>query len=337
MNKQCSGCGAYFQIFKPEMPGYIEPEMLETATVCRRCFRLKNYGDYSFVSKNNDDYIDILNEINKTKDLVLYVVDIFHINNNTMADIHKYIQNPMILVISKKDVLPKSVKENKLMEWLDQFHLNVVDVVFISSHKNYHFDRLYGSIMRHKKSKQVYVVGNTNAGKSTLINRMIRNYSLSNTRATTSYMPSTTLEMFKIELNDKVTLIDTPGLLDLTNMIHFVDPSVIMDITPNTEVNPRTFQMNPDESLVINDLCRLDYEEGIKNSITVYVANNVKVDKINRATLAKIKPHKIYEFHVKGGQDIVVNGLGWFKIVGEGKFIVKTMDGVAVYKRNKMI
>lgn len=300
MNKQCSGCGAYFQIEKPEMPGYIEPEMYDEEKICRRCFRLKNYGDYSFVGKNNDDYIDILNYINETHDLVLYVVDVFNINNQTIEDIHKYIQNRMILVISKQDLLPKSVKENKLIDFLDQFDLNVVDVVFVSSQKNYHFDRLYGSIMRNKRSNNVYVVGNTNAGKSTLINKIIKNYSTSASRVTTSYMPSTTLEMLKIKLDENVTLIDTPGLLDSTSIINYVDSSVIMDITPKGEINPRTFQIRSGESIVVNDLCRVDYIEGGPNSITVYVANAVKVDRINLETVVKLKPHQHYDFTIDG-------------------------------------
>ena len=34
MIKQCSGCGAYFQVENPEMAGYIEPEVYDEASIC---------------------------------------------------------------------------------------------------------------------------------------------------------------------------------------------------------------------------------------------------------------------------------------------------------------
>lgn len=337
MIKQCSGCGAYFQVENPEMAGYIEPEVYDEASICRRCFRLRNYGDYSFINKTNEDYINILLDINKTNDLVLYVVDIFNINNMTIMDIQKYIHNPMILVITKRDVLPKSVNDKKIIDYLDRFDLNIVDIVFISSHKNYNFDRLYGSIQRHKKSQDVYVVGNTNAGKSTLINKLVHNYSTVNTRVTTSYMPSTTVEMLKIKLDDKLTLIDTPGLLDITHIMNFIDSSMIVDLTPRSEMKPRTFQIVREESLLIHDLCRLDYLDGKPNSITVYIANAVDVKKINLTTVARLKDYEVHEYDIDGEEDIVVNGLCWFKIVGKGKFRIQSLVGVRVYSRSKII
>ena len=51
------------------------------------------------------------------------------------------------------------------------------------------------------KNNKVYVVGNTNSGKSTLINKLIDNYStIDNKKVTTSMYPSTTLD--KVEINE---------------------------------------------------------------------------------------------------------------------------------------
>ena len=48
-------------------------------------------------------------------------------------------------------------------------------------------------IKKYKTTKNVYLVGNTNAGKSTLINKIIDNYSIDKAEITISSMPSTTL------------------------------------------------------------------------------------------------------------------------------------------------
>ena len=55
--------------------------------------------------------------------------------------------------------------------------LNIKEKIVISSNKNYNFDALYELINKYKKSENVYVVGYTNAGKSTMINKIIYNYS----------------------------------------------------------------------------------------------------------------------------------------------------------------
>lgn len=53
----------------------------------------------------------------------------------------------------------------------------------------------------------------TNSGKSTLINKLIKNYTDKQLEVTTSLYPSTTLN--KIEINlDNLKIIDTPGLLN---------------------------------------------------------------------------------------------------------------------------
>ena len=82
--------------------------------ICSRCFRMKNYGEYQIVTKSNDEYIEILKEVDKTKDLVLYIVDALNIGED-IKSIRQYISNNMILVLNKRDVLPKSVKDNKLI------------------------------------------------------------------------------------------------------------------------------------------------------------------------------------------------------------------------------
>ena len=55
MNKKCVGCGVILQSDFPLKEGYIEPEMLKKDDLCRRCFRLKFYGDFIYINKSNQD------------------------------------------------------------------------------------------------------------------------------------------------------------------------------------------------------------------------------------------------------------------------------------------
>ncbi len=61
-------------------------------------------------------------------------------------------------------------------------------VVVISVEKNQNIDYLLKQIKLYQTSKDVYVVGHTNAGKSTLINKLISNYSNNSEELTISHL-----------------------------------------------------------------------------------------------------------------------------------------------------
>ncbi|HHW69226.1 MAG TPA: hypothetical protein GX747_02640, partial [Tenericutes bacterium] len=149
MNKKCSGCGSFLQNESIDKEGYIKDISKDN---CERCFRITNYGDYKQVVKTNDEYINILTNINKTKDLVILVVDIFNINKD-LSHIRDYIDNDILLVINKRDILPRSIYDIRLIEYFNSYNLDLVDKVLISSSKNSNFDELMDKIIKHKKSK----------------------------------------------------------------------------------------------------------------------------------------------------------------------------------------
>ena len=138
MNK-CIGCGVTLQTEEKDKLGYttnIEKKL------CERCFRIRNYGEYKTVTKSNDEFIKILKNINNTKDLVILVVDIFNLNKN-LDVIKENIKNDILLVLTKRDILPKSTHDEKLLEYIEKYNLNIIDKIVISSSKNYNFDTLY--------------------------------------------------------------------------------------------------------------------------------------------------------------------------------------------------
>ena len=254
--KRCQGCGVLLQDENVLQEGYTTN--LEN-DICQRCFRMKNYGEYQVVTKSNDEYIDILKDVGKTKDLVLYITDLINLEKN-IEQIRTIIPNKMILVLNKIDVLPKSVKEEKL-------NIHFEEIIVISTAKNYNIDYLLKRIKYFQTSKNVYVVGHTNAGKSSLINKLIKNYSDKTQELTMSPSPSTTLSTVNIEINDYLTLIDTPGLVDNGSILNHVDLKTMKRISPKTEIKPRTYQLKKNQSLVIEDFLRIDYVEGERNSL----------------------------------------------------------------------
>ena len=99
----CLGCGVLLQDENIMQEGYVTS--LEN-DICQRCFRMKNYGEYQVVTKSNDEYLNILKGVGETKDLVLYIADLLNLEED-IETIRELIPNKMILVLNKKDVLPK--------------------------------------------------------------------------------------------------------------------------------------------------------------------------------------------------------------------------------------
>lgn len=327
---KCIGCGVKLQTNNNETLGYTTN--LDNR-LCERCFRIRNYNDYKFVVKDNNDYINILKDINKTNDLVVLVVDLFNISKY-LNDISKYIDNNVLLVLTKRDILPKSCYDEKFKEYFNNYNLNILDTVVVSSNKNYNLDTLYEKINNYKTSNNVYVVGFTNSGKSTLINKIIYNYSNSDMVITTSNLPSTTIDSITVKVNDNLTLIDTPGLLDDGDIINFIDSKTLKKIIPNKEIKPITYQIKDKQTILIDDLVRLDLVD--KNNITIYMSNNLKIKRLFKDTNT-LKDLRKHELDVECDNDIVVQGLGFIKFTHKSKIVLYTKENVSVYVRKNLI
>ena len=339
MIKKCMGCGAFLQSDNKDDIGYVKKEKIDSANYCERCFKIINYGEFKNVISDNNKYLQIYKNINKTDDLVLYLVDIFNINNSIDL-INKYIDNNIILVITKYDVIPKSfkikkIKENILKQF--QFNKNIIDVVFVSSKTGFNIDLLHKKINQNKTNENVYIVGNTNSGKSTLINCFIKKYSHEDIVITTSILPSTTININKIIIDNNLTLIDTPGFIEKDNISSFIDNKLLKKVMPNKEIKPITYQLNSGMSLLIDNLLRIEYVKGEKNSFTFYISNDIIVSRINTMTNQRGKNMKKNTIHVLPNEDVLVNGLCFIKITKEAIIDIYTYQGIGIYKRKSLI
>ena len=332
-DKYCIGCGVKLQDENMTEIGYTTS--LEN-DICSRCFRMKNYGEYQVVTKSNDEYIEILKSVNETKDLVIYMVDLLNVSKD-ISLIREYFDNKVLLVLNKRDLLPKSIKDEKIIEYFKNEGLDFQDIIIVSPKKNYNIDELLLKIKKHKTSKNVYVVGHTNVGKSTLINTLMKNYSEFDSELTISPLPSTTLNKISIKLSDDLTLIDTPGLVDQGNIVNYVDSDLLKKISPKKEIKPKTYQLREGQCLVIGDIFRVDYMEGDKNSFTIFASNELKIKRHNMYKHEALKDLFKHEMDVGYHQDVVVNGLGFIKIVEKAKISVYLNKDVEVFVRDSLI
>ena len=90
------------------------------------------------VNNRTDDYLKILKSLARTKDLVLYIVDILNIPAN-LETITNYLNQDIILVLNKRDVLPKSVKDEKIINYLKERY-NFKDYMVLDNFLCYNLD-----------------------------------------------------------------------------------------------------------------------------------------------------------------------------------------------------
>lgn len=155
------------------------------------------------------------------------------------------------MAANKLDLLPRQINQRRVKEWLKRtarkYGLEAEEVVLISAHKGWGIDALLESINRFRNHQDVYIVGTTNVGKSTLINKLIEQSVGEKDVVTTSRFPGTTLDMIDIPLDEKTFMYDTPGIIQAHQMTHYVTEKELKVIIPKNEIKQRVFQLNEDK------------------------------------------------------------------------------------------
>lgn len=363
----CAGCGVRLQSESPEQAGYIpEAAIAKEPVICQRCFRIKHYNEASSVAINQDDFLRLLGGIGETDSLVVHIVDLYDFEGSLISGLQRFVgNNPVLLVVNKIDLLPKGMNMNRVRNWVQKQAkaqgLRTVDVVLCSAKRNMGFDHVIESLDRYRHGRDVYVVGATNVGKSTLINRLISDYSDMERELTTSRYPGTTLDAVHIPLEDGKAIIDTPGIVYTSRMTEVVPRSFLGTLMPDKPIKPLVYQLNEQQTLFIGSIVRFDFVEGERQSFTLYLSNalNVHRTKLDRADdlydnhkgellgtptpaeLETIPEWTRHSLKVRQGerQDIFISGLGWIQANGgRGALIdIYAPKGVKVMLRDSMI
>lgn len=361
----CQGCGVAIQTENPEEIGYTPKSSFSHEEIlCRRCFRLKHYNETQDISMSDDDFLQMISEIRDKKGLVVHMIDIFDVHGSLLTNLPRIVGNkPIILVGNKLDIIPKSTNKRKLSQWLrtmaNDAGFKVEDVFLISSTKGHGIKELTTKIEQYRNKEDVYIVGTTNVGKSTFINRLIDESTGEKNVITTSYYPGTTLGFIEIPLDDQTYLIDTPGIVNQQQIVHYVSKKDLKQITPTKEIKPRGYQLNDQQTLFIGGLGRIDFIKGEKQTFVCYFSNDLPIHRTktsnadalyekqigkllsppNDETLEKLPPLTKSTFRIGDEQmDVVFPGLGWITITGgNATVIASSPKGVAVSIRKSFV
>ncbi len=290
MNKICYGCGATLQSLDKEKEGFIIEKKLEEGIYCERCFKMIHYGEKksSLTPKKTED---IIKTINKNAKCVFFIIDFINIFDEVI-DLYKKIKVSKTLIISKSDIIPKNVSFNQIRNYLKVTYDVKEPIIFTSKKSN--LNTLYKNLY---EKKEVYFLGLTNAGKSTLINAILDRENSSMNRLTTSYKENTTQDFLRIKL-PFITLIDSPG---------FKIDNFEVDKTSNIddEIKPITYQNKLVCTYNIGNFIKFKIEG--KTSLIFYFSKHLKIERFYNKEIIGTT------FKLGANKDLVICGLGFIK------------------------
>lgn len=363
MNIKCMGCGAIIQTVDENKQGFIDKKVLEKHNdefYCKRCFNLRHYSKNNRVDFDEAKLKEQIDIIKKDKGLICLVADSFDLEGTIHPKINELLEtNNILLVLNKYDLFIKDLNLNKLIDYVRTYlksnNIKIKDLILVSAKRDLGIDELISKMNELRKGKNVYFVGMSNVGKSTIINSIINKYTGDNDVITVSNTINTTLANIYIPLDKSSYIVDTPGIINHNNLIYYLSEETLKKITPSNYIRPKTYQLDEKQSLFISGFLRFDYLSGEKASFTCYfgdgnVIHRTKLENANnfydnhkydillypnkddQKSLGEIHKRKIV---LKQGikTDIAYAGLGFVSILGEGEIELSYYSKIKVIIR----
>jgi len=349
-------------------------------TICKRCHGLQNFGKVDTALRpgwtdeplmSQSKFRELLAPLREKPAVIIALVDLFDFAGSVLPELDAIAgENPVILAANKVDLLPSKMGQHRAENWvrreLEYMGIksiaNVGGAVRLVSCKTG-----FGVAGLLTKARQlademdtdVFIVGAANAGKSTLINHVLErnsrreparakkragNANASKGAVTVSPLPGTTLKFIKVDLGDKKSLYDTPGLLVPGTLTQLLTPEELKIVVPKKEVEPITFRVASGKCVLVGGLARIEVIGDTKPFLfTFFVANDIKLHPTSSAnadnfiethTGALLTPplqkreesfeweHHDVEIEGSGWKeaaaDVSLCGLGWVAITGAG-------------------
>lgn len=294
MSKKCEGCGVLLQNTSELEPGYVKELKHD---YCLRCFKNIHYSEIrnQELAYTNEDLLD---KINNNSSLTLFLVDFISLNKE-IIETFKKIKTKKVLVINKCDIIPKSIKQEKIMDFIIDEYAILDKIVVISSLKNKNLSQIKNII---EENKNVYITGYTNAGKSSLIKSLMSKYTNNKSKITTSIMPNTTMDFIKINFNDSY-FYDTPGFI-YKNSLWDKDIKVVKKANGKKEIKPVVLQIKPNDIVSIDNEWFINVDK--KNNIVFYMNNTFEIKKVYNKDINYKET-----INMKSDTDLIIKGIGF--------------------------
>lgn len=350
--KKCIGCGEKLQYDNPVLPGYIPKNILETRDniICKRCFRLKHYGENLEKEEEKDVYILEVKKAISEADIVIPIFDIIDFESSFTNEIIDLLEDKTILaLINKIDLLPSYIHISEVSKWVNYYfnenNFFPSDIAFVSAEKKYGVNGIFRKIQYIAKNIlkkkldtkiKITIMGVSNVGKSRLINLLLDKNS-----STVSKFSGTTKKNIKNVKNTKefkLEIIDTPGLIPDGRLSDLLNSDMSYKLVPSGEISRKTYRLKEKMVFMMSNLAYFEVLSNPKNKnssiVSVYaskevkfhVTNKNKVDELysnlNFFNLLDEENYEKYnknefitrEYTIDENEDLVISGLGYIEV-----------------------
>ena len=164
---------------------------------------------------------------------------------------------------------------NKMNANLEMGVLRRSNIHLVSCQTGQGMEKLIDNVMTMAKNngEKVYVMGNANVGKSSFINYWIEGNSRKKSSQqrkffekppsiTVSNLPGTTLDFLKIKLPNGVQMIDTPGLINKSQLTSRLTVDELKKVIPVKPINMVTLRVTEGKSILMGGLATIELVQG---------------------------------------------------------------------------
>ena len=363
---RCYHCGAILQCENENEKGYIIPESLHRATpiqiiYCDRCFEtMKAFNNSELEQKVDQEVLKILDDAFATDALIIWVVDLFSFNGTLNSEIAKKVKKLNVIVVgNKRDLFPANVKEESLVEYLNAtfnaYGIKPKSVKLLGATNKIDSKELIDSMNAARKGHDVYMIGNSTSGKTSIINRAMKGFENKTSRQikTITY-PGTSVNVLEIPLSRSSFFYELPGISQTTSATGKLEKDVIRQIVPKKAVKVITRSMSAGDALMVGSLAAFEVIKGKATNYRFYSAEGVETRKVQSKKLddyinennirrfarpvserlVSFLDYDMFEYAMENDKkwhDIAIEGLGWLSFIAQGQMIrVRLPKGVAL-------
>ncbi|KAL8135262.1 hypothetical protein AgCh_010068 [Apium graveolens] len=303
----CYGCGAPLQTFHTDAPGYVDTDTYQLkkkhhqlrTVLCGRCHLLSHGHMITAVGGNGgyaggnqfvtaEELREKLSHLKYQKALIVKLVDIVDFNGSFLARVRDLAgANPIILVVTKVDLLPKGTDFNCIGDWVVEAtmkkKLNVLSVHLTSSKSLVGIAGVVSEIQKEKKGRDVYILGSANVGKSAFINALLKMLSYKDPVAAMarkykpiqSAVPGTTVGPIEINAFIGGKLYDTPGVHLHHRQAAVVHSEDLPALAPRSRLRGQSFTS---AQVPANDLAPEVIKLNGMNGFSIFWGGLVRID-----------------------------------------------------------
>lgn len=364
---RCFNCGAILQSKSKNKRGFISPKVFnneradEMVLYCNSCYEKITMLNKDMLEKDADENIlRILDDAVASDALILWTVDLFMFNGFINPEIVKKVKKNKIIVIgTKRDLFSSSIKDSSFVQFIkERFNeagIKPEKIMIFGNEDKADFKEIIPNLQKVREGKDVYLIGSSQSGKTSFINKLLRNYQNTSKRVIKStFYPGTESKVLEIPLSNSSSLYEVPSFSLVNTVPGKVEKEIAKMIIPKKSIKHTTKVLAPGQCVSIGSLAIFELISGKNTSFHLYTSEMCETHSFSESHSEEfittntykrlVRPFSerfttfqdfdVFEYAMENDgetHDIAIAGLGWASFHARGQVIrVVLPKGVAI-------